>query len=214
MFIDAQRRRGARGPFPTGARQRGVTLLELIVFMVIVSVGVVGLLSVTNATVRFSSDPMVRKQMVTIAESLLNEVLQQPFTYCDPDDASFSTAQSTADCTGGAAGSQDKNGGALTTPTPVAESRYGAASTQFDNVADYGGASSAGGGLNSPIDDVSGANAMAGYTASVAVTRAGVAFSLPVAQDGDVLQVTVTVQSPGQPDFSLTGYRFRYAPRF
>jgi MSHA pilin protein MshD len=192
-----------------------VTLLELIVFIIIVSVGVIGLLSVTNATVRFSSDPMVRKQMVTIAESLLNEVLQQPFTFCDPDDPLASTATSTAGCTGAAAASQDKGGLALTTPTPATEGRYGAATTQFDNVADYGGASSAGGGLNSPIDDVSGANAMAGYTAAVAVTRVGVSmFALAPSEDGAVLQVTVTVQNASQPDFSLTGYRFRYAPRF
>ena len=185
-----------------GVRQRGVTLIELIVFIVIVSVGVVGLLSVTNATVRFSSDPMVRKQMVTIAESLLDEVLQQAFTYCDPDDPLASTASSAAGCTGGVAGasSQDKNGAALTTPTPSTELRYGVAATQFDNVADYGGYSGAYAG---------------GYTASVAIARVGVSlFGLPVAEDGAVLQITVTVQNPSQPDFSLTGYRFRYAPRF
>lgn len=188
-------------------RQRGIALLELIVFIIIISVGVVGLLSVTNATVRFSSDPMVRKQMVTIAESLLNEVLQQAFTYCDPDDPLVATAMSTAGCTGGAGSSQDKGGAAFTAPTPVGELRAGAASTQFDNVADYGGFASAN------IDDVteSGANVMPGYAASVAVTRAGATFGL--AADA-ALQVTVTVRNASQPDFSLTGYRFRYAPRF
>ena len=191
---------------PAQVHERGTTLIEMIVFIIIVSVGVVGLMSTMNSTIRFSADPMIRKQMVAIAESLLSEVLQQPFTYCDPDDANASTALSTAGCTGGAAGSQDINGNNLTTPTPATESRYGAATTQFDNVADYGGFSRAN------IDDVSGANAMTGYTASVAVSRAGTTFGL--ADNGAALQVTVTVQRAGNDDFSLTGYRFRYAPRF
>jgi MSHA pilin protein MshD len=187
------------------ADQRGVTLVELIVFIVIVSVGIVGLLSTMNSTIRNSADPMVRKQMVAIAESLLNEVEQQAFTYCDPDDVNFPAATSTAGCTGGAAGSQDKGGLALTTPTPVAETRYGvAAGTQFDNVADYGGFT------RTPIDDVASGNAMAGYTASVAIARAGATFAL--ANDA-VLLITVTVQRAGADDFTLSGYRFRYAPR-
>ncbi|HNI73370.1 MAG TPA: type II secretion system protein [Accumulibacter sp.] len=185
-------------------RESGVTLVELIVFIVVVSVGVVGLLSVSGPMLRNSADPMVRKQMTVIAESLLNEVMQQPYTYCDPDDANYLSATSTAGCTGGAVNSQDKGGAALTTPTPATETRYGAVGTQFDNVADYGGFS------RTPIDDVAGGNAMTGYTASVAVTRAGATFGLsPTA----ALQVTVTVQRAGADNFALSGYRFLYAPR-
>ncbi|MBI2306809.1 MAG: prepilin-type N-terminal cleavage/methylation domain-containing protein [Rhodocyclales bacterium] len=185
--------------------QRGVTLVELIVFIVVIGVGVAGLLTVTSPIVRDSADPMLRKQMVAVAESLLNEVMQQPFTYCDPDDANYFSATSTAGCAGV---SQDKDGAAaLTTPTPDAptpETRYGAAGTQFDNVADYGGFS------RTPIDDVAGGNPMPGYTASVAVARAGADFGLSASA---VLRVTVTVQRPGVDNFSLDGYRFRYAPR-
>lgn len=180
-------------------RPSGFTLVELVVFIVIVSVGVVGLVSVSGHFVRDSADPMLRKQMVAIAESLLNEVTQQPFTYCDPDDTNFFSATQAADCTGGLAGSQENIG-----PTPGTETRYGAVGTQFDNVADYGGFSKAN------IDDVAGGNAMAGYTANVAIANAGATFGLsPTA----VLQITVTVQRNGLPNFSLAGYRFRYAPR-
>ena len=153
---------------------------------------------------------MLRKQMLAIAESLLNETLHQPLTYCDPDDANFATATSTAGCL---ATSQDKDGvAALSSATPSSETRYATApAAQFDNVADYGGATSANGRLHSPIDDITGGNPVAGYTAAVVVTRAGTAFGL--AKNGDALQVTVTVSHAGQDDFSLTGYRFRYAPR-
>ena len=85
-------------------QQIGVTLVELVVFMVIVSVALVGVLKVLDITNRGSADPLIRKQAISIAESLLLEVEQQPFTWCDPDDANASTATSVAGC---AANAQD-----------------------------------------------------------------------------------------------------------
>jgi len=48
-------------------RQHGISLIELIMFLIIVSLGAVALLSVFTTTVRKSTDPMVRKQMLAIA---------------------------------------------------------------------------------------------------------------------------------------------------
>lgn len=180
------------------SRQAGVSLVELIVFIVVVSVGVVGLLSVTGSLVRFSPDPMVRKQMMAIAESLLTEVLSQPFTYCDPADANALSATSTADCTGGAAGSQDN----ITGPTPAGATRLAGT---FNNVADYATYA------QSPVTDVTATYVMNGYGANVAIARAGTAFG--AAPDGAALQVSVTISRAGLDDYTLTGYRFRYAPR-
>lgn len=177
-------------------RQRGVTLVELIVFIVVVSVGVVGLVSVISPMVRTSADPMVTKQLAAIAESLLNEVLHQPYTWCDPDDAAASTAQGYGDC----GNSQDNMG-----PVPAGEVRGDAApGAGFDNVADYGGFGA------DDIGDVAGSNAMTGYRADIAVARAGTALGL--ADNTAALAITVTVTRNGE-TFSLTGYRFRYAPR-
>ncbi len=64
-------------------RQRGFTLIELIIFIVIVAVGVAGILSVMNTSAKSSADPMVRKQAIALAESVLEEVLQK--AYADPD---------------------------------------------------------------------------------------------------------------------------------
>jgi len=72
--------------------QRGLTLVELIVFIVIVSVGLAGVLLVLNTTAAKSADPVVRKQALAIAESLLEEIALMPFTYCDPDDAAAAMA--------------------------------------------------------------------------------------------------------------------------
>lgn len=64
-------------------RQCGVTLIELIIFIVIISVGLFGILSVMNITTRHSADPMRRKQATAMAEAVLEEVLAK--NYCDPD---------------------------------------------------------------------------------------------------------------------------------
>lgn len=63
----------------TSHRQRGFTLIELIIFIVIVGVGVAGVLSVFTTSVKSSADPMVRKQALSIAESLLEEILLKDF---------------------------------------------------------------------------------------------------------------------------------------
>jgi MSHA pilin protein MshD len=65
------------------ACQRGFTLPELIVFIVVVGVGLAGILLVMNTAVRGSADPLVRKQTLAVAESLLEEILLK--SYDDPD---------------------------------------------------------------------------------------------------------------------------------
>ncbi len=190
-------------------QQLGVTLVELVVFMVIVSVALVGVLKVLDITNRGSVDPLVRKQALSIAESLLMEIEQQPFTYCDPDDANVSIATSTAACTN----SQDKGGAALTGPTPASESRY-SSTDPFDNVADYGGFAMPGGGCTGicgPGDTtpLTGLNA---YTAAVTITRAGAAAPFATFPLDAVLKIGVRVTGPANTDVTLTGYRVRYAP--
>ncbi|MBX9816859.1 MAG: prepilin-type N-terminal cleavage/methylation domain-containing protein [Burkholderiaceae bacterium] len=59
--------------------QRGFTLVELIIFIVVVGAGLAGILSVSNQVVRTSADPMLTKQSVALAESLMEEILQKDF---------------------------------------------------------------------------------------------------------------------------------------
>jgi MSHA pilin protein MshD len=59
--------------------QRGISLIELIMFIVIVSVALTGILLVMNVTTKNSADPLVRKQALAAAESLLEEVELQDF---------------------------------------------------------------------------------------------------------------------------------------
>jgi MSHA pilin protein MshD len=57
--------------------QRGISLIELIMFIVIISVSLVGILLVMNQVTSHSADPLVRKQALAIGESLLEEIKLQ-----------------------------------------------------------------------------------------------------------------------------------------
>jgi MSHA pilin protein MshD len=60
-------------------RQLGFTLIELIIFIVVVGAGLAGILTVSTTVVRSSADPMLRKQSLAIAESLLEEILLKEY---------------------------------------------------------------------------------------------------------------------------------------
>lgn len=59
--------------------QSGFTLIELIMFIVIVSVGLVGVLSSLNMSVLHSADPLQPKQALAIAEATLESILLKDY---------------------------------------------------------------------------------------------------------------------------------------
>lgn len=181
--------------------QTGISLIELVIFIVIVSVGIVGILSVMNMNTRSSADPMLRKQALSIAESLLEEIQLQPFTFCDPDDANVATANAAVI---GAAGCST----IVETMGPEGEGRY--APPLLDNVNDYNNFN-----LPTPpgIRDITGANiaGLTGYSATVTVAET--ALGTVPAPDSLFITVTVTPPSGAADNMVLSGYRTRYAPR-
>jgi MSHA pilin protein MshD len=57
----------------------GVTLIELVISIVVISIAVTGTLLVIARTTRASADPMVQRQASAIAEAYLEEILAKPF---------------------------------------------------------------------------------------------------------------------------------------
>lgn len=191
-------------------RQQGMTLIELIVFIVIVSTALAGVMTVLNITSKSNADPLVRKQMLAIAEGLLEEVMLQPFTWCDPTDANAATAQTAAGCAtiAEAAGVPGLEAGQTRT----------SATTPFNNVNDYNGCAPtfAACMLASPIPSISGLfNSPAGYTATIAVASEALNGVGDATAASASLRITVTVNNTaGNENVVLEGYRTRHSPNF
>lgn len=179
-------------------RRRGFTLVELALFIAIAGIAVSGVLAAYDYAARDSADPVVNKQALAIAESLLEEIRQMPFTFCDPDDLAVSTAASAAACA-----LPEASG-----PEP-GETRY-SASTPFDNVNDYAGYDTAAEGPPG-VKDITG-TPIAGlglYNARVTVSDA----ALPGIPAGEALLIGVEVTAPHNLTVRLEAYRTRYAPQ-
>lgn len=71
MFVDPRRR-------PT--RARGFTLPEALLAIVVIGVGLSGVLLAFSTVSRNNADPVVRKQMMAIAQELLEEIQLKPYS--------------------------------------------------------------------------------------------------------------------------------------
>jgi MSHA pilin protein MshD len=187
--------------------QRGVTLIELILFIVIIGAAVVGVLQVLSLTTKNSADPLRRKQALMLAEGLLEEVALARFTYCDPNADNADVASKASECT-----IPEQFGQELGNARP------------FDNVNDYVSQANvpqrafdnAAGRLsdanNNPID-------VAGYTATLTIAPAllgpagGVIGAVGTYADTEVLHITVAVTYDGNQSVVLDAYRTRYDPQ-
>jgi len=65
-------------------RQAGVSLIEAVLFMVVVSVALVVLLKAFEQSTVASADPVLRRQSLAIAQSLLDEIRAKDFSNPNP----------------------------------------------------------------------------------------------------------------------------------
>lgn len=176
--------------------QQGFTLIETIVFLLVVGIGVVGLLSAIGTAVRHSADPLPQKQALAIAEALMEEINAAGFTFCQAGTPNFASATEATETQCGV-NSVESVGPETGEVRP------------YDNVNDYVAALDA-----EPVQlDVSKINASMpappNYKASISISQAGMA-SIPAA---DALRITLVVTGPNNTRVSLDSYRTRHAPR-
>lgn len=74
-----------------GRRERGATLIELVISIVVIAIAASAVLGVLSATVGRSADAMVLSQAVAIAEAYLEEIQLKAFA--DPDGADGEVAR-------------------------------------------------------------------------------------------------------------------------
>ena len=190
-------------------RQRGFSLVELLVSMIVIGVGLAGLMSVIPVAIRTSTDPLITKQALTIAERLgaplgltINAKGAVPGDHalCVPSRMMFDPLHTLFT----EAMLSEISGKPFANPT----NGFAGAATQanralFDDVSDYNGYSSVG------AYAIAGGAPIAGLTGyNVSVSVAGTALSGATAVDSLLITVTVTYQ--GGTSVSVSGYRLNY----
>lgn len=100
-------------------RQRGVTLVELVISIVVIGVAVAGVLAMYKQAVGRSADPMLQEQAVAIAEAYMEEITLKSFldpdtgTVCPAHEASRANYDNVCDYKGlSDTGARDQSGGA------------------------------------------------------------------------------------------------------
>lgn len=203
-------------------RQQGLTIIELVIFMVIVGIAAAALVQVMNLANRNSTDPLRRKQALLIAQAYMEEVQQAQFTVCDPQDTNAATATAPGQCASPQFEENSQHfGPELNNSRP------------FDNINDYalnnnyvvGSAVRAFAVADSSgtlVDtDVAGnplgagtvGGNLSGITTTLALNPVTTLGNLTsTLQNMIVMRITITTTyGPGQ-SVTLEGYRTRYAP--
>lgn len=196
-------------------RQRGLSLIELVMFMVIMGVAAVTVLQLLNLSTKASAEPARRKQALLLAEALMEEVQQARFTFCDPSDANAASATSATTGATGCATTVEDFG------------PEGGESRPYNNVNDYVTASGvpqesflSGGVLADAAGTPMGGagTPLTGFKATVLMEPAtlgpaGMAVAAGAGPTGmEALHITIDIDY-GNGKVTLDGYRTRYAPR-
>ncbi len=161
-------------------KQRGFSLIELIIFIVVISVALTGILMVMNTVTRHSADPLIHKQAIAAAESLLEEIQLQDFI--------------------------DLNDG-VTTACPAASAVTPTnRDTGYHLVSCYNGFPNGGPAPGIYALDGTPIAGLANYSATVSI----VPSALGTIAAGSAVLITVTVTEPQGGQVQISGYRTQY----
>ena len=171
-------------PFP-----KGFTLIELVVAIVILSIGATAFIVLINQSTRRSVDPVIIQQANAIAQSYLEEIMLNPF--CDPD---LST-DCPAFCSGG-------NTCSICTASEASRDVY-------DDICDYRGVNDTNGALDRDENPIAG---LGSYNINITVNDTTAALNGLSAANNEVMRIDVNVTHDTftELDFNLSGYRTNY----
>lgn len=161
---------------------RGFTLIELMVFIVVVSIALGALMRVYQQAVSTSVDPIIRVRLLELAQSKLDEVMVRKFDHNTPS---------------GGIPACDSSGGGASANCTLALGREGTESCAST------------GSLND-VDDFHNCadSPYANYSREVVVSYAGTELGLASNNSAKRIQVTVTLT--GVDVISLSAYRANF----
>ncbi len=165
-------------------KQRGFSLIELIIFIVVISVALTGILMVMNTVTRHSADPLIHKQAIAAAESLLEEIQLQDFI--------------------------DLNDG-VTTVCPVASAVTPTnRSTGYHIVDCYRNYPNGGPAPGIYALDGTPIVGLENYSATVNIVDSALGTGADIIAAGSAVLITVTVTEPQGGQVAISGYRTKY----
>lgn len=208
--------------------QKGISLIELVIFIVILSVALTGITLIYINTTRYSADPMIRIRSVELAQSTLEEILLKAYDNNTP------TGGGCVQITGGLASSLCTSGVNPAADPVVAGKPLGtdgeANRSLFDDVDDYTnqlycGANVTAANTDCPLlacqnmQDGSGndiATEYSGFSVCVQVSYAGNELNTVAPGTGtnistnDAKRIDVIVTDPLNSRISLSAYRLNF----
>lgn len=146
----------------TKYQPRGFTLVELVIMIVVLSVGLMGILSVINFTTAHSADSIVQIRSIELGQRYLDEIL--PMRFNENSGSGGTPRCSSAD------------GGSVAC---AAIGSDGEARADYDDVDDFNGLTETPAGY-------------AGYSVNIAVTDAGGEAGMPATPQTLRIDITVT----------------------
>ena len=170
--------------------QRGFTLVEIIIVIVVFSIAVVGVLGTYQQTMRHANDPVHNARAVKLAQAYLEEILGKRF---DENGAQ-----------GGVPRCGSADAGSIACSGAFGPDAGEGSRDLYDDVDDFHGLD-----ITPPTDAAGNAlNGYANYRVQVQVASAG--NELVGLNNVEARRVDITVTTPRGYDFNFSGYRVNY----
>ncbi len=185
--------RASSSPSPIRCRG-GFSLLELLVFIVIVSIALLGLVGLFASNVRGSADVLLRQQAIEVAHAYMEMVKHRKWNHATPVGGGCVNTGS-GYCPGG--------------PAAVAIGNDGQARPSYDDIDDYNGINEA------PMTLAPGGNlvpvpGLSNYRVQVSVSQPAAGSALSGVPAADQRLITVTVTAPDGQRIVLNGFRVNF----